>query len=304
MSENFAKFEGYVSGDGNPKWNQSYYYNVYDPETRSGVLVRAAFLENQAEANCWFIVFKDGLPVFTRTNMNLPYTADRPAGGVELAGMRIVAEVPLKRTRITFDSPDFQAEFVWEELQPLEDCIAMSQDEEGSFNREIAHIHLEGTSTGSGWFSHRGTRYEMNGKGFRDIAAGPRNWDALLHYRLSWPIFDNGVSISAIRGVSTSGKSAYMRMLHDGTAWRRITRIEDEMTFGPDGLSMESARWVVVDELGREWGFTAKPLFRWLFPLDTFVLCEQLAEFRLDDGTVGYGLYESGYRLPWKGIDA
>ena len=45
---------------------------------------------------------------------------------------------------------------------------------------------------------------------------------------------------------------------------------------------------------------TGKPLFRWLYPLDTFVLCEQLVEFRLEDGTVGHGLYETGYRLPWE----
>lgn len=304
MTGKFERYEGHVAGDGSPQWNQSCYYNAYDPEIRTGVPVRAAFLENQGEANSWFILFKDGLPVFTRTNMNLPYTAKRPAEGVELAGMRIVAEVLLKRTRITIDTPDFSADFVWDKMQPLEDCIAMSQDQEGSFNRDIAHIHLEGTAVVTGWFSHRVTRSELSGKGFRDIAAGRRNWDALLHYRLSWPIFDNGVSISAIHGVSIDGKSAYMRMLHDGTAWRRIKTIEDQMTFGPDGLSMESARWVVVDDLDREWAFTAKPLFSWLFPLDTFVLRAQLAEFRLAEGTVGYGLYESGYRLPWKVMES
>lgn len=298
----YAQYEGLISGNGNPRWSQSYYYNAYDPLTKTGVLIRIGLLENAPEANTWLIAFKDGLPIFTRTNLNLPYTTTRPVDGLELAGMRVHAEVPLKRTRITFAMQDFSLDLVWDELQPMEDCIAMTQDEEGSFAREIAHIHLEGTSNVSGQLIHRGTRMALNGKGFRDIAAGPRNWDALQHYRLAWPIFDNGMALSGIRGISTSGGSAYMRMFHDGSRWLRVKHIEDQLEFGAEPFTVASAQWRFIDELDREYSFTAKPLFSWLFPLDTFVLREQWMEYRLSDGTLGYGLFETGYRLPWSGV--
>jgi hypothetical protein len=301
LPHDLAKYEGHIKGDG-PLWNQSFYYNAYDPATRTGVLVRIGIQENRQEANSWFIAFRDGLPLFTRTNMNLPYVPGRPLGGMEIAGMHIEAEIPLKRTRITISTADFSADLVWNELHPMEDCISLSHDKDGSFARELAHVHIEGTSTVTGHIISRGERSELNGKGFRDIAAGPRNWDAMLHYRLAWPIFDNGTALAGIHGISTGRQSAYMRMYHDGTRWMKVNDIDDQMVFSADKTSVESAHWKFTDELGRTHEFTAKPLFSWLFPLDTFVLREQLMEYRLSDGTLGYGLYETGYRLPWSGI--
>ncbi len=303
MSKDHEKFEGYIAGDDNPRWSQSWYYNFYDPKTKLGAFIRLGILENQREANSWLIVFRDGVPLFTRTNNNLPYTEQRPERGIDIAGMHIHAVEPLKQTRIRFTTPDCSADLVWDELAPLQDCIAMSQDKDGSFAREIAHIHLEGTSRVSGWFELRGEHVEVQGQGFRDIAAGPRNWDALLHYRLAWPIFDNGTALSGIHGISTTGQSAYMRMFHDGERWLRVKAIDDKMEFAPNKTSVTSAHWSFVDERDRRHEFTGKPLFTWLFPLDTFVLCEQLMEFRLSDGTLGYGLYETGYRAPWRGIE-
>jgi hypothetical protein len=49
----------------------------------------------------------------------------------------------------------------------------------------------------------------------------------------------------------------------------------------------------------REFSFAARPVFRCFFPADTLLLCDQMMEYRLADGTVGYGLYENGYLLLW-----
>src|SRR5438105_647718 len=101
MTDDRTRFEGYIHGD-EPRWHQA-----YDPATRVGFFIRLGFLENQNESNSWLIAFRDGSPLFTRTNLNLPFTKDRPLGGVTLGGMRVHAEVPLEKTRITFESPDF-----------------------------------------------------------------------------------------------------------------------------------------------------------------------------------------------------
>jgi hypothetical protein len=300
LAHDYTRFEGYVAGEGEPRWNQSWYYQAYDPVTRIGAFVRIGLLENQNEANSWLIVFRDGRPLFVRTNLNLPYTSQRPLEGIDIAGMRIHAEVPLKRTRISLSSADFSVDLVWSELAPLEDCISMTQDKEGSFAREMAHIHLEGTSRVTGSIVHRGVVSEINGTGFRDIAAGVRNWDSLKHYRLAWPVFSNGMVFAGVHGISTGGQSAYMRMMYDGERWLCIKQIDDRMEFDAEGFAATAAHWTFVDELGRSWEVEGKPLFNWLYPVDTFVLREQLMEYRLADGTVGYGLYETGYRLPWE----
>ncbi len=299
MSITLRQYEGLVSGNGDPRWNQSYYYQAYDPATRIGAFVRIGILENQKEVNTWLIVFRDGRPLFTRTNLNLPYTDARPEQGIDVAGLQVHSRVPLKKTRIRFSSADFSMDLLWDELAPMADCIAMSADADGAFARELAHVHLEGTCTVNGHIVVRGERQMVKGKGFRDIAAGPRNWDSLKHYRLAWPVFDNGMAFAGVHGITTAGGSAYLRMFYDGDTWLRVKHIDDRMEYDAEGFAATSMRWSFVDQNDRQFEITGKPLFRWLFPFDTFVLCEQLMEYRLADGTLGYGLYETGYRLPW-----
>src|SRR3546814_9498484 len=53
--------------------------------------------------------------------------------------------------------------------------------------KESAHIHMEGTCAVRGTVSIRGGEViAVDGKGFRDIAVGPCNWDFIKHYRLAW----------------------------------------------------------------------------------------------------------------------
>lgn len=299
---NFERFESHVGGKGEALWNQSYYFNAYDPKTRVGCLIRVGLLEYSNQANSWLIVFRDGLPLFTRTNLSLPYTSDRPAGGMSAAGMRLEVLEPLRRLRIRFDERDFAMDLVWETTVGLADCIAMSRGHSGALAEEIAHVHLEGPCRVSGHVVTRGERVDIDGPGFRDVAAGIRNWDALAHYRLAWPAFENGVVFCGVHGISTQGGEARMQMCHDGKRWLRVTEFEDHNDYEPgDPFAVKELRWRFTDETERTRTFTGKPLFRWLFPQDTFVVCEQIMEYRLDDGTVGYGVSEGGFRLPWKG---
>jgi hypothetical protein len=120
------------------------------------------------------------------------------------------------------------------------------------------------------------------------------------HYRLAWPIFDNGMACVAVRAITEHGDS-YQKILHDGQRWHGIGRLEDTIEYEDDELGFKSVRWKVWDEDERLWDFTGKPLFRWQFPFDTFVMVEQMMEYRLSDGTIGYGMGEGGFRFPWEG---
>jgi hypothetical protein len=298
----YEKYEGLIPSDGDYNWGQSYYYQLYDQNTRVAALIRVGFHENHREANHWFVFFKDGLPIFNRVNMNLPYSVDRPANGVKIAGIYIHAVEPLKKTRILFTGKDFAVDLCWNELHPLQDGIAIEQSST-RFSGQMAHIHLEGTSTVSGHIVHRDEHIEIGGVGFRDIAAGPRNWDCLRHYRLAWPVFTDRTAFAGVRAVSTSGQTSYIRMYHDGNKWLGVKKIDERQTYAEDTFSIAEAHWKFMDENDNTYEFRCKPLLRYFFPLDTFVLCEQIMEYRMTDGRLGYGLYETGYRLPWKGVD-
>ncbi|MDX9789099.1 MAG: hypothetical protein RBT11_20155 [Desulfobacterales bacterium] len=296
MDQSNQNYEGYCHGD-DPNWSQSFYFNVYDPKRKVGGFLRIGVLENLGEMNNWLVFFMDGKPLYTRLNMNLPCTSSRLDDGIEVAGIRVLSLELLKKTRIEFSDRHFTLNLLYEGIQPMVDCISMSSDEEGSFAREIAHVHMEGTFRVTGSITLRGgKRIEIDGHGFRDVSVGPRNWDSLLYYTTSWPIFSNGLAFAGVHGISTTGQSAYMKMFYDGKEWVRVKRFEDRNELSEDGITIKSLHWRFWDANDRMWEYTGKPLFVWPCPLDTFVANEHMMEYRLSDGTVGYGLAEASFR--------
>ena len=293
--------EGYWPASDDPRWNQSVYFNFYDPATRTGGFIRVGILENLRETNTWFLFFRDGKPLFTRLNMNLPYTDQRLATGIDTAGMRLRAVEPLKKALIEFDEKDFAASLTWSEILPMQDAIHLTDLVDDAFSEHMSHVHMESVCSVSGHIRIRDEVIAIDGKGFRDVAVGPRNWDYLQHYRVAWPIFDDGSAIAVVHGTSTTGESAYIRMLNDGSGWIGVKDVVDRNFYDDDEQTLIAMEWSITDARDRIWKFTAKPIFRWFFPFDTFVLAEHMMEYTLEDGTKGYGLGECGYRSPWGG---
>lgn len=297
--------EAYWPASDHPRWNQSIYFNFYDPAKKTGCFIRIGVLENLKESNGWFAFFRDGKPLFTRINMNLPYTRSRFGSeeGISLAGVTARSLETLKKAHIHFNERDFKVDLLWEEILPMQDAIHLSAaGADDAFAKEIAHVHMEGTSRVTGTITLAdGEVINIDGKGFRDIAVGPRNWDFLRHYRLAWPIFDNGLSIVSTHGISTNGDDAYIKMVGKNGRWIPVTKIEDRNIYEDDDMTLKGMEWRVTDADGEVHAFTAKRLYRWMFPFDTFALTEHMMEYTLADGTKGYGLGECGFRFPWAG---
>lgn len=292
--------ETYCQANEHPLWNQSHYFTFYEPSTKIGCFIRVGILENKQESNTWMVFFKDGLPLYTRVNLNLPYTSQRMESGIEIAGMKVVALEPMTKARIQFEEKDFAFDLVFDAIHPLHDSIAANADKNNEFAKSIATAHLEGPCKVSGNVTVRGgeTFAISNGRGFRDLAVGARDWDGLKHYRLAWPLFDNNVSAVCVHGMSVNDDHSYMKAVNNGKEWRNLVSVKEKINYSKD-LFMETVRWDIEDEDGVSYGFTGKPLFSWHFPVDTFICTETMMEYTLDDGTVGYGLGECGFRLPW-----
>lgn len=298
MTENA---ERYIPNAAIPKWSQSYYFNFYDRKTKVGAFIRAGIFENLREVNGFAVFFKDGKPLFTRLNMQLPYTPDRLDPGLEVAGVRMEATRPQQTCRITIDTEDFSADLTWDLRFPMGDSIALTKGGDDAIARELTFVHLEGVCDVTGTIRVRdGSIIEIADGGFRDISCGPRNWAGVQHYRLAWPIFDNGMACVAVHAITEHG-SSYQKILHDGERWHSIGRLEETIDYEADEMGFKSVRWKVWDEDERLWDFTGKPLFRWQFPFDSFVMVEQMMEYQLSDGTMGYGMGEGGFRFPWEG---
>jgi hypothetical protein len=305
MAADAEKLEGYLPAEGRPLWNQSYYFNAYDPNTGVGCFVRAGFLEGAGSANTWLVFFRDGKPLFQRFNADLACPRERLSGSVTLGGMTLTSVESLITARITFATRDFSFDLTWRAMHPLVDAIAFGAGARAgatdSFATSLAHAHLEGSCFVSGQVTMRGgERLAFEGSGGRDIAAGMRDWSGMKHYRVAWPIFPDGTAIIGIHGFADARES-FMSMVHDGERWTRMAETRDLFEFAADEMTVTGTRWDLVDEAGRPWRLTARPLFRCFLPADAYVLAEHIAEFTRGDGLVGYGLVECGFRLPWRG---
>jgi len=300
MTETAEKLEGYLPAEGRTKWNQSFYFNAFDPQTRMGLIARLGFLEGAGSANSWMVAFRDGSPLFQRFNSDLPCPPERLREGVTLGGMHLRSIEPLQSARLSFDSPEFAFDLTWEAIHPLMDAIAFGSagGDTGSFATSLAHAHLEGSCRVTGEMVVRGERFAFDGIGGRDIAAGEREWGRMEHYRVAWPIFTDGTAVIGIHGIA-GGRDSYMSMVHDGTGWTRMASTEDRFEFAEDAMTVRVTQWNMVDEAGRNWSYQARPIFRTFLPADNYVLAEHIAQFTRSDGVIGYGLVECGYRLPW-----
>lgn len=301
MESLYSNAEGHHPANDHPKWSQSYYFNFYDPSNGVGGFLRIGVLENVKQSNVWVVLFKEGKPAYNRICAESPYTPDRMDTGLEVAGLRFSSVVPLQKARLEFSDSDLTMDLMFESLHPMADAIAMARNEAGTLRQTVAAAHLEGPGRVCGTLNLRGSRFDVNGTGFRDISWGVRNWDALRQYRLSWPLFANGIAFAGIHATTVERQSLYMKMFHDGREWMGVGEIDDGVEFADDGMTVRSLNWRFRDSLGRAWEFSGKPIFRAFIPVDGFLVSENMMEYRLGDGTVGYGVCECGFRLPWDG---
>lgn len=289
--------EGYVTGD-HPKWAHSFYFDFYDPKIKVGGFIRIGILEHQRETNTWVVLFMDGKPLYTRVNLNLPYTAGRPDPGMALSGTRLTSIEPLMKVRIEHETPDFKLDLICNGLQPMVDSVAMSKGAARFLKGEMTSIHMEGTIRVAGVITFRGDApIEIDALGFRDISVGPRNWDYLLCFELSRPVFLNGLSFMGVHAISVDGHNSYLRVWYNGKKWLPVKRLENRNKYAKDGYTIKSLHWRFWDEDDNMWEYTGKPLFSWPSSHDTFVVNRHIMEYRMADGLVGYGLAEASLRL-------
>ncbi|MBI5505166.1 MAG: hypothetical protein HY899_10225 [Deltaproteobacteria bacterium] len=262
--------------------------------------MRIGLLETLRHSNMVLVLFRDAVPCYYRIRAAAPYAGKHLDTGVEVAGLRLACMEPLRKASLKFADGDFAMNLTSQGLCPMADSIAMTSGEAGSLAHEVAAAHLEGPGTVRGTLRLRDAELEIDGTGFHEVSWGVRNWEALSHYRLSWPVFDNGLAFAGIHATTRQGQDVYMRMLYHGKQWRAVCELDDVVEFADDTMTVKSLAWRYRNDLERNWHYTARPLFRVFIPFDGFLLSESMMECRLADGTIGYGLCECGFRLPWQ----
>ncbi len=302
-------------------YNESMYFNVFDPARMAGGWFRIGNRpnENYAETSvCLYL--PDGRVAFMFGRPTISGNAELNAGGLKIA----VVE-PFKRLKVTYEGKALvlarpfemadpkrawrenptvpcTVELDYEGVSPMyggevvrEDGSSLEIDPEKSF----AKAHYEQHCAAKGHFTVGDERFEIDGFGLRDKSWGPRHWQAIEWYRWCPMNFgrDFGMMLSVI-GDGQGGARQGGMVFRDGI-YDLIVKCEIESDWDENDYQT-ALRARVTTEAGKEYEVTGRVMS--LIPLRNrrvapdgaelhTRITEGMTEYRCGD-LVGYGLSE------------
>ena len=241
---------------GESNYNESAYYNVYDPAQRLGGFVRIGNRPNEGYAEMTLCLYlPDGTVGFMFGRPRIPDNSRFDAGG-----MRFDVLAPMQRHAIRYDGTacllarpldllDPRAAFTrnphvparlaldYTALAPAHGGELREQRDDGTWasvraeraGQEFARGHLEQHGHAVGEVVVGDRRWTVDGFGLRDHSWGPRYWQAPRYYRWLTMNFGADAGIAAALTVQRDGAQ-----IQGGYLWRRgepsrlIGRVEVE----------------------------------------------------------------------------
>jgi len=308
---------------GEENFNESAYYNFYDPTVRLGGFVRLGLRPNEGKGEMTVCLYlPDGTVGFMFSRPEAT-TNERFVGGglafevkkpfaehaIRYDGsvIRMARPLELSDPRKAFGENPFQQaviELGWEGLspgfggEPREErdgkLVSVKVEKAG---QEFARGHLEQHGRATGRVVVDGTEWRVEGFGLRDHSWGPRFWQAPDHYRWLTMNFGPDAGIAAALTVQRDGRRVEGGYVYTkGAPNRLIGRVEVESTFaGEQRLHAALSAVLHPDDGGAPERVEGRVLA--MVPLRnrrngvTTRIAEGLTEWRWGD-RVGYGWSE------------
>jgi hypothetical protein len=307
--------------DAAANYNESMYFNVFDPDRKVGGWFRIGNRPNEGYAEISVCLYlPDGRIGFMFAKPKITDNAAMNAGGLKVEVIE-----PFKKLRVTYDgkavllarphemadpSKAFRenpvlpctVELDYEGVSPMfggetvkADGAPLEIDPEKSF----AKAHYEQHMAAKGRFSIGGESFELSGFGLRDKSWGPRHWQAINWYRWCPMNFgrDFAMMISLVADDKGNVRQGGM-VLKDGV-YDLITEATMDSDWDDNGYQT-ALRSKIKTESGATYSVDGRVMS--LIPLRnrrktpegvelTTRITEGMTEYRCD-GQVGYGLSE------------
>jgi len=302
-------------------YNESMYFNVFDPKRMAGGWFRIGNRPNEQYAEVSVCLYlPDGRVAFTFGRPAISGNAAMDAGG-----LRVEVVEPFKRLRVSYagralllarphemanprqaykDNPSLPCtvELEYEGVSPMyggETVNADGSSREIDPEKSFAKAHYEQHCAASGAFTVGDERFEIDGFGLRDKSWGPRHWQAIDWYRWCPMNFgrDFGMMLSVI-GDGQGGVREGGMVFRDGV-YDLISECKMESDWDANGYQT-ALRARVKTEGGKTYDVSGRILS--LIPLRNrrttpdgvelqTRITEGMTEYRCGD-LVGYGLSE------------
>jgi len=308
--------------DAASNYNESMYFNVFDPTSKVGGWFRLGNRPNEGYAEMSICLYLPGGRVgFMFGRPKISGNAEMNAGG-----LKIEVVEPFKKLRLTYDGKvcllerpfemanpskafrdnpqvDCRIELAYEGVSPMYGGETVRADgkprDDVDPEKSFARAHYEQHVAASGHFTVAGQRCEVDGHGLRDKSWGPRYWSAINWYRWCPMNFgrDFGMMLSIVAG--GDGKPREGGMVFRNGAYDLISECKMDTDWDEHGYQT-ALRAQVKTRGGQSFQVEGKVLS--LIPLRNrrtgpdgqefnTRITEGMTEYHCD-GQVGYGLSE------------
>lgn len=272
-------------------WNDSMYFNCYDPTAEIGIVTRIGILPNQGQANALFFAVKNGDLAGLHVR-----SEDHSAGDwddLSVAGVRYRVVEPFARCRIMSDAPGLNAEI---EVIPFTPPVAY-HGAHGNVTDAygVATGHYEQSCRIEGWIELNGDKHQVEGFGQRDHSWGIRDWAGVDWWYWVSPIFGEDFSLNVFkaRGGGTTSEGGMLWL--DGRV-SRVVSADVELDIDSDGRQ-QRARLSGKDTDGRAFEVQGDRVALVTLPVGQAVVDEAFFRFVMENRT-GYGVFEYLHRAP------
>ena len=293
-------------------FNESMYFNVYDPSSRVGGFVRLGNRANEGYAEMTVCLYlPDGRVAFMFDRPRISDNAAFQAGGLRFEVVRpfeelqvayegrvVLLDDPLqmadpKQAFTTNPTAEARVAVTFTGLSPM---FGGEPDEpRETTGEEFARGHYEQLTAGLGSVTVADQSWEVDGYGLRDHSWGPLYWQAPWYYRWLTGNCGPNLGFMASRIARRDGPGTRGGFVWDGTALHLCNQVEVSTGWRGEDYYHDTvhARLRSGDQ---EWRIEGKVMS--LIPLRnrrdgmTTRISEGLTHWTTGDGRVGYGLSE------------
>jgi hypothetical protein len=297
---------------GEPNFNESMYFNVFDPSSRLGGFVRLGNRANEGYAEMTVCLYlPDGRVGFMFSRPQISDNSAFAAGGlrfdvirpfeelhVAYEGRLLLLDDPLEMVdpKQAFNSNPTADGAVTLTFTGAAPMFGGEPDEQREVpGEEFARGHYEQLTAGLGTVTVGDQTWNVDGYGLRDHSWGPRSWQAPWYYR--WLTGNCGPSFGfmASRIARREGPGTRGGFVWDGTAMHYCDHVEVSTGWLGDDKYHDTIH-ALLRSGDQEWTVDGKVMS--LIPLrnrrEGMVtrISEGLTCWTTGDGRVGYGLSE------------
>ncbi len=181
---------------GQRHWQESYYFNWYDPASDYFGLVRLGYRFGEGQVDAIVVTVVDGRPHYIYPGVNLAWSGGvdglSPERGLAAGRLELRMEEPLSRWRLRLRGRHAM-DLIWQATTPAFD-YAMGRR---PMPDDLAARHFEQSGRVRGWTEFRGRRRVVDGVGQRDKSWGVRDWSGVSGWNWISAQFAGGLSFNA-----------------------------------------------------------------------------------------------------------